>query len=114
MIEQQRRGIPAARSDVHALSEEMLERRRRRNRESMRRRRAERAESDHTRQGHANDSSGANSSVPTDASTAMPPPTRRCAICRVRKSVEEVIRLLPSSRTRSGYVQVRLPYCGLC
>lgn len=114
MIEQQTRIVPAARSHTHALSEEMLERRRRRNRESMRRRRTERAKSDNTQQGHANDSSGANSSVPIGSSTEMPPAIPRCAICRVRKSVEEVTRLLPSSRTRSGYVQVRLPYCGFC
>lgn len=114
MIEQQMRGVLAARSDVHALNEEMLERRRRRNRESMRRRRAERAKAEHTQQGHATDPVGANSSVPTDASAETPRARPRCAICRLRTSVEEVIRLLPSSRTRSSYIQVRLPYCGLC
>lgn len=114
MIEEESRSVPAIRSDLDALKEQMLERRRRTNRESMRRRRAERAKSIQTQERYANDSSAANSSLPTGSSTEVPLATRRCAICRVRNSVEEVVRLLPSSRTRSGYVQVRLPYCGFC
>jgi hypothetical protein len=113
MIEQQTRSAVQVRSDGRQLTEQMLERRRRINRESMRRRRAERAKSLGAEKLCTTDSLE-DSSTLVAGDAQRPVKTRRCAICRVRKSVEEVIRLLPSARARSGFVQVRIPYCGCC
>ena len=38
----------------------------------------------------------------------------RCSICRKREAVEVVTRLRPCAEVRSGYVQMRIAYCGLC
>jgi hypothetical protein len=114
MIEEAKRRKPEAQTGQHNLSVQMLERRRRINRESMRRRRAQQANSVCERQKRAREVSPVNSSLATNSLAETSAVTRRCAICRVRNAVEEVIRLLPSSRARSGYVQVRIPYCGCC
>lgn len=114
MIEKRTLGAREARTDGPHRTEEILERRRRINRESMRRRRAERARSLHAEKRFSTDKSGKIAPLVADGNAETPSKTRRCAICRARKSVEEVIRLLPSARTRSGFVQVRIPYCGCC
>jgi hypothetical protein len=38
----------------------------------------------------------------------------RCSICRKREAVEVITRLRPCAEVRSGYVQMRIAYCGLC
>ena len=114
MTDEQMRGV----SEKHAVSREIadhrLQRRREINRESMRRRRAERAKSLQEHERRTSDTSAANADFPAVSSDGTFVAARRCAICRMRDSVEEVVRLLPSSRTKSGYVQVRIPYCGCC
>lgn len=111
---EQARGPLEARGDKRQLTEQMLERRRRINRESMRRRRAERAKAIQAEKRLATDKTGESSPSERPGNAEAPFRARRCAICRVRESVEEVIRLLPSAKARSGYVQVRIPYCGCC
>jgi hypothetical protein len=37
-----------------------------------------------------------------------------CAICHSRKAVEQISRLVASEVAASGYVEVRIPYCGKC
>ena len=39
---------------------------------------------------------------------------RRCGICHARRSVMEVTRLRISDAAPSGFVSVRVPYCGQC
>lgn len=39
---------------------------------------------------------------------------RVCAICRKRDAVEIITRLRPSAETKSGFVQMRIAYCGFC
>jgi hypothetical protein len=114
MIAERPRGTRESRGGGRQLTEAMLERRRQINRESMRRRRAERAKSLQAEKRHPTDTTGERSPVIGRGSAEVASTTRRCAICRARKSVEEVIRLLPSTKSRSGYVQVRIPYCGCC
>lgn len=114
LIEEQVQSVRKERNDSRSLSEHVLERRRRINRESMRRRRAERAKSLEAEKQCPTDKRNESSTLVAGSNTETSSKTRRCAICRVRKSVEEVIRLLPSARTRSGFVQVRIPYCGCC
>lgn len=114
MTEYQSQCVPEARAARREITEQMLERRRRTNRESMRRRRAERARLAHELEKCGAKSSATDESISACSKTETQLGARRCAICRVRNAVEEVLRLLPSARTRSGYVQVRIPYCGCC
>lgn len=37
-----------------------------------------------------------------------------CRICRKRRAVREIARLRISKKSRSGFVEVRMPYCGEC
>ena len=37
-----------------------------------------------------------------------------CGFCRTKCAIAEVVRLLPTRRTRTGFVEIRLPYCGEC
>jgi hypothetical protein len=97
------------------ICEKEVRRRRARNRENMRRRRADpvyraiekRRREEHqggptslelvrVEQGHVLETSG------------------RCAICRKRSAVEVITRLRPSAKAKSGYVEMRLGYCGFC
>jgi hypothetical protein len=39
---------------------------------------------------------------------------QKCWICRKRAAVEVITRLRPSTAVRSGFVQVRVAYCGFC
>lgn len=114
MTEHQTQCVPEARATRRGITEQMLERRRRTNRESMRRRRAEHARAARELEKCGAQSSATDGSVPPFSTAEPQLVARRCAICRVRDAVEEVMRLLPSARTRTGYVQVRIPYCGIC
>ncbi len=67
MIEKQTLGAREARTDGPHRTEEMLERRRRINRESMRRRRAERARSLHAEKRFSTDKSGKIAPLVADA-----------------------------------------------
>jgi len=57
---------------------------------------------------------GANATDPSSSTSVARPMGRVCAMCHLRAAIEEISRLEPSRFTRSGYVQVRLPYCGRC
>jgi hypothetical protein len=39
---------------------------------------------------------------------------QKCWICRKRAAIEVITRLKPSTAVRSGFVQVRVAYCGFC
>jgi hypothetical protein len=114
VTDKQMRGVSETRVVGREAAELRLQRRREINRESMRRRRAERAKSLQEQKRATSNALVANPELPTASATGMSTAARRCAICRIRDSVEQVVRLLPSSRTRSGYVQIRIPYCGCC
>lgn len=114
MAEKQARNATRATRAIGDVTEQMLERRRQINRDSMRRRRAARAEAGLPPEGRNYEISSTNANSPTDPATPAPVAMRRCAICRIRKSVEEIVRLLPCAGARSGYVKVRIPYCGFC
>lgn len=89
-------------------------RRRKSNREQMRRRRADPVHS--AREQERRKSRPVATLVSDDSLSAnvAQPMGRVCAICHLRAAVEEITRLEPSTITRGGYVQVRLPYCGRC
>jgi hypothetical protein len=108
---------PLLRSEPKAIeerAERMRERHRQVNRDSMRRRRAERALLARQQQSGQDEASADKKRAIAKAAAPTPTLSRRCAICRTRDAVEDVIRLLPRVGTRSGYVQVRIPYCGCC
>ena len=101
-----------------AVSEAEAQRRRIRNRENMRqlranpayrafekRRREGRIESDPQKKFFDSTSGGAESGREIH---------RVCAICRKREAVEIITRLRPSAETKSGFVQMRIAYCGFC
>jgi hypothetical protein len=108
------RGVSEKQVVSREVADHRLQRRREINRESMRRCRAERAKSLQEQKRRSSNTLAANTDFPAVSSDGTSVAARRCAICRMRDSVEEVVRLLPSSRTRSGYVQIRIPYCGCC
>ena len=101
-----------------ARSESEEQQRRIRNREYMRQLRANPAyrafEKRRRGQRHAGDAlreffDGANSDAEPGQEIH-----RRCAICRKRDAVEIITRLRPSAETKSGFVQMRIAYCGFC
>ena len=89
-------------------------RRRKNNRERMRRRRADPVHWAREQEKRKSKQSAANVSDPSISGSVVQPMGRVCAICHLRAAVEEISRLEPSTFTRGGYVQVRLPYCGRC
>lgn len=93
---------------------EELARRRRSNRECMRRRRADPTRWERERARRKNNACAKSVTCGSVAHGAAQPMGQICAICHLRSAVEEIIRLEPSEVTRSGYEQVRLPYCGRC
>jgi hypothetical protein len=96
-----------------ATCEEVMQRRNS-NRERMRRRRADPTRRAREKARRKSVRSAASVQVVSTASGVAQPMGRVCAICHLRSAVEEIVRLEPSELTRSGYVQVRLPYCGRC
>jgi hypothetical protein len=89
-------------------------RRRKNNRERMRRRRADPVHSAREQEKRKSKQSAANAGAPSIPASVAQPMGRVCAMCHLRAAVEEITRLEPSTFTRGGYVQVRLPYCGRC
>jgi hypothetical protein len=96
------------------ITEEELMRRRKTNRECMRRRRADPGGWACAQEERKN--LAIRREQARHASAINNPAGRKsvCAICRVRTSIEEVIRLEPCASLRSGYKQIRIPYCGRC
>jgi hypothetical protein len=102
-------------SIVERRSAEAIERRRMRNRETMRRLREdpayrvlEKKRREARLSGHA---------LPAELNTVAcvkQEAPRKCAICRKRNAVETVTRLRPSAEVRSGFVSIRIAYCGFC
>ena len=100
------------------FSEAQTRRRRIRNRENMRRRRADpafRAWEKRRRERKA-DGSGHDESFEIVAATVadVAEGRRRCSICGKRDAIEVITRLRPCAAARSGYVQMRIAYCGFC
>jgi hypothetical protein len=93
---------------------EELTRRRNSNRECMRRRRADPTRRAREKATRKNARCAAKADLASVAPSVAQPMGRVCSICHLRSAIEEIIRLEPSELTRSGYVQVRLPYCGRC
>ena len=89
-------------------------RRRKNNREHMRRRRADPVHSAREQENRKSRRSAANADARSIPASVAQPMGRMCAMCHLRAAVEEITRLEPSTFTRGGYVQVRLPYCGRC
>jgi hypothetical protein len=95
-----------------------VRRRRIRNRENMRRRREDPAfrafekQRRERREGGV-EHSGSFEIVPPVVAAAGKFP-RRCSICRKRDAVEVITRLRPCATVRSGFVQMRIAYCGFC
>jgi hypothetical protein len=101
-----------------AASEAEAQRRRTRNRENMRqlranpayrafekRRRDQRLEGGAPKEFFDSTRSGGESGAEA---------VRRCSICGKRDAVEIITRLRPSAETKSGFVQMRIAYCGFC
>jgi hypothetical protein len=100
------------------FSEAATRRRRARNRENMRRRRADpafRAYEKHRRERKQGDAAQdyATEATASATKTAVTCP-RRCSICGKRDAIEVITRLRPSADSKSGYVQMRIAYCGFC
>jgi hypothetical protein len=100
------------------FSEAETRRRRARNRENMRRRRADPAFRAYEKQRRERKQGDAEPNYPIEATasatkTAAARP-RRCSICGKRDAIEVITRLRPSADSKSGYVQMRIAYCGFC
>jgi hypothetical protein len=91
-----------------------LARRRKANRERMRRGRASPTRCAREQEKRKHRQHLASADVATVSASVSQPIGPVCAICHLRASVEEIVRLELSVTTRGGYVQVRLPYCGRC
>jgi hypothetical protein len=89
-------------------------RRRQNNREHMRRRRADPANWAREQEKRKSEPAAVPGANASSSASVVQPMGRVCAICHLRAAVEEITRLEPSTFTRGGYVQVRLPYCGRC
>lgn len=115
MVETMEYNVDAAAS-IHwqDISEAQRQRRRARNREYMRRRRADpefqKSEKRRSRARELALLSSAASSPESGRQFAG----QKCWICRKRAAIEVITRLRPTAATRSGYVQVRVAYCGFC
>jgi hypothetical protein len=100
------------------FSEAQTRHRRARNRENMRRKREDPAFRAYEKQRREQKQGGAElgysleATISITASVAACP--RRCSICRKRDAIEVITRLRPSADSRSGYVQMRIAYCGFC
>ena len=101
-----------------AVSGADLQRRRLRNRENMRRLRENPAYRalERRRRSQKWDDATSRRFVESMANETKPDleTHSRCAICRKRKAVEIITRLRPSAETKSGFVQMRIAYCGFC
>lgn len=98
-----------------AHSEEERLRRRVRNREYMRRRRADpEFKKNEKRQRALERGLAFRQSATSSGENGRRFLGEKCWICRKRAAVEVITRLRPSAETRSGYVQVRVAYCGFC
>jgi hypothetical protein len=89
-------------------------RRRKSNRERMRRRRADPVHCAREQEKRKSKQFAADAGDPSSSASIAQPMGRVCAMCHLRAAVEEILRLEPSTFSRGGYVQVRLPYCGRC
>jgi hypothetical protein len=100
------------------LSAEEARRRRIRNRENMRQRRQDPAfrAFEKWRREHKHENPGQDVRFEPAVSGETGPIgiRRRCSICRKRDAVEVITRLRPCAGARSGYVQMRIAYCGFC
>jgi len=100
------------------FSDAQTRRRRLRNRENMRRRREDPAFRAFEKRRREESESGlehdqAFEIAPSAAADAAEL-RRRCSICRKRDAIEVITRLRPCATARSGYVQMRIAYCGFC
>jgi hypothetical protein len=100
------------------IGEAEARRRRRRNRENMRQKRADpvyRALERQRREGNWRRSAeGVSFESRCAGSSQLSESLGRCAICRMRNAVEVITRLRPSADAKTGYVQMRVAYCGFC
>ena len=98
----------------HETSSAETLRRQKSNRDRMRRRRADPVQCVRERDKRKSKHFGAVANDPSASASVAHPIGRVCAMCHLRAAVEEITRLEPSTFTRGGYMQVRLPYCGRC
>ncbi len=102
--------------EVEGAVESGLLERRRYHREYMRRRRSDpqfdaREKTSRDRRRLARKLQMASSGAPGDATN---PNARFCALCGLRASTTEIVRLRIVEDSPGGYVKVRIPYCGQC
>ncbi|HEY0704430.1 MAG TPA: hypothetical protein VGD60_16780 [Candidatus Acidoferrales bacterium] len=98
-----------------AIDQKKIEQRRIRNREYMRRRRSDPAfRGNEKRRPPVREKLDPQQIVLSDAATGRQCLPQKCWICRKRAAVEVITRLRPTAKVRSGYVQVRVAYCGFC
>jgi hypothetical protein len=100
------------------FSDAQTRKRRARNRENMRRRREDpafRAFEKRRREGLESGLEHDQSfEIALSAAADAAESPRRCSICRKRDAIEVITRLRPCATARSGYVQMRIAYCGFC
>jgi hypothetical protein len=117
MVETMERSADAAES-LHWQVESHVERERRkiRNREYMRRRRADPQfrKNEKRRREMERDQAFLKSASTVGDRGGRKSLGQRCWICRKRAAVEVITRLRPTTEARSGFVQVRVAYCGFC
>jgi hypothetical protein len=118
MVETMEGSVDAAES-LHWQVESEVERERRkiRNREYMRRRRADpqfRKNEKRRREMERDQAFLQSATAVGGAAAGRKTLGQRCWICRKRAAVEVITRLRPTAEARSGFVQVRVAYCGFC
>jgi hypothetical protein len=116
MVETMECNVDAAES-LHwqAESAEEREQRKIRNREYMRKRRADpQFQKDEKRRRRRDRERAFLRKASSGDGDGQPTASQKCWICRKRAAVEVITRLKPSTAVRSGFVQVRVAYCGFC